>query len=56
MLSTPSSRFTVSCNIVDSPLTSGNNCFGYIDTEAGQSRVPAPPESMIGRIVVICSF
>lgn len=42
-------RATVAWNRVCAP-TRGKNCFGRFGREAGQSRVPAPPHIMTGKI------
>jgi para-nitrobenzyl esterase len=43
----PSSRSAVSCSMVRSPVR-GSSCFGYMARDAGQRRVPEPPERMTG--------
>ncbi|MGB5344830.1 MAG: hypothetical protein WBN23_01570, partial [Woeseia sp.] len=37
----------VSCNMVRLPIK-GSSCFGYMARDAGQSRVPEPPERITG--------
>ena len=45
-----SARKAVSCSIVCFAEVSGSSCFGYIERDAGQSRVPEPPDRITGWI------
>ena len=46
----PAARRAVS-SIIERSETSGQNCFGKLSRETGQSRVPEPPERMTGTTV-----
>ena len=48
----PLTRAAVSCSIVAS-LTRGRSCLGYMERDAGQRRVPDPPERMTGIIMLM---